>query len=117
MRRLVLAAAAGLLLSPAYAGKLDQCSQPYGPVLPAAPVTKEQLKAAKAEVVQFIEDSDAFQSCLIHLMDEKDKDDALTPAEKAQAQRKIDSNQREKQAIGDAYNALAKDYASRNPNG
>ena len=76
-----------------------------------------QLKAAKAEVEQCIEDSDTFQSCLIRLLDEKDKEKQLSTAEKAQAQRKINSNQKEKEVIGAAYNALARDYAARNPNG
>lgn len=115
MRRaaFAFAAALALLTGPALAG-LDQCSEPYGPVLPdAASLTAETLAEAKKEVLQFIADSDAFQSCVVSVMNVKDKDEKLSPAEMAAAQRKIDSNQKEKEAIGNAYNALARDYNAR----
>lgn len=110
MRRAVLTSLALAVLSgPALAAGIDRCSEPFGPALPtAASTTIAQLPAIKKEVEAFIRDSDAFQSCLVAVMDVKDEDEKLSKAEMAQAQRKLDSNQREKEAIGAAYNALAK---------
>lgn len=109
MRRALLVLAASIALTaPAFAG-LDQCQEPYAPVLPTPKtVTKESLHKAKDEVLRFISDSDAFQTCMLAVMAVKDKDEKLSPQQMQQAQRAIDENQAEKERVGAEYNALVK---------
>ncbi len=116
MRRAAFAIAAALCLTgPAFAVG-EECQEPYGPVLPdPATVTKADLRAVKAEVEAFIADSDAYQSCLLHLIDNpaKPKDGGLTDSQKASLQRRINANQKEKETIGNTYNQLVAIAASR----
>lgn len=109
MRRLVFAlAAATALAGPAFAG-VERCQEPFGPVMPpAAGITQDKLREARAEVQRFIKESDAYQECLLTVM--RDPAEKLTDAQKAAINRRIESNQKEKEAIGAAYNELVKTY-------
>jgi hypothetical protein len=117
MRRAAFALTAALLLAgSAFAAVGDECQEPYGPVLPdAATVTMAQLRAVKPEVEQFIRDSDGYQSCLWHLIDQKDKKGkpVLSESDSARLRRRSDSNQAEKEKIGNGYNELVKIAAAR----
>lgn len=112
MRRFVFAAAAAVALAgPAFAG-VERCQEPFGPVLPsAATITQEGLKAARLEVKRFIDESDSYQECLLTVM--RDPSEKLTDAQKAAIDRRIAANQKEKEAIGAAYNELVKAYNAK----
>jgi hypothetical protein len=116
MRRAAIALTAALVLTgPAFAVG-DECQEPYGPVLPdAATTTKAELRSVKADVERFIRDSDAYQSCLWHLIDEKDKKGkpVLGEGDIAKLKRRSNSNQAEKEAIGNGYNELVKTVNAR----
>lgn len=112
MRRAAFALIAAFALTPAALANMDRCQEPFGPVLPkAASVTADQLADAKAEVLQFIKDSDAYQACLLASM--HDPEAKLTDGQKATLNRRIESNQREKEAIGDEYNGLVRTVNAR----
>lgn len=111
MRRVLFASVIGLILAPAALAGVDSCQEPFGPVLPkAASVTEAQLASIKDEVVTFIKDSDAYQACLVAAMNTADrsKDEKMSDGEKAAINRRIASNQREKEAIGNGYNELVR---------
>lgn len=111
MRRVVMASMFALVLPSAALASVDSCQEPFGPVLPKAEtVTEAQLATIKEEVVTFIKDSDAYQSCLVAAMNTADrsKDDKMTDGEKAAVNRRIASNQREKETIGNGYNELVR---------
>jgi hypothetical protein len=116
MRRAAFAFVAALALTGSALAVGDECQEPYGPVLPdAATTTKAELRAIKAEVEAFIRDSDNYQSCLWHLIDEKDKKGkpVLSQSDIAKLTRRADSNQAEKEAIGNGFNQLVKTVNAR----
>lgn len=116
MRRAAFAFVAALALTgPAFAVG-EECQEPYGPVLPnAASTTKTELRAIKAEVEAFIRDSDGYQACLWHLIDQKDKKGkpVLSESDRTKLRRRADSNQAEKEAIGNGYNDLVRAVNAR----
>jgi hypothetical protein len=95
----------------------DKCQEPFGPLAPdPATATAEVMREAKQEVETFMRNSDAYQDCLIRVMndrDVKDEEDKLTPGQKAHIQRKIDSNQRLKETVGAEYNEAVRAYNAR----
>lgn len=117
MRRAVFTLTAAVWLAgSAFAAVGDECQEPYGPVLPdAATVTMAELRAIKPDVQAFIKDSDGYQSCLWHLIDEKDKKGkpVLSESDRSRLKRRSDSNQTEKEAIGFRYNELVKIASAR----
>lgn len=111
--RLAAAALIALFAAPvAFAGVDDRCQEPFGPVVPDGnTATAAQMTTAKREVLAFIKDSDAFQSCVILVIDDP-KEEIKEPAKKA-ALKKIESNQREKEDVANAYNAALKAFKAR----
>jgi len=115
MRIAALAFAACLLVPAAFAGT-ERCSEPYGPVVPDGNVaTAAEMKTAKAEVLQFVADSDAFQACIVAVID--DPEEKMTPAQKQAAGRLINDNQKEKEAVAAAYNAALRAYKAKHGEG
>jgi len=94
----------------------DRCQEPFGPLAPDPSVaTAADMAQAKKEVEAFIRDSDAYQECLLFAMDDRKakKEDKLSPGQKAQMQRMIESNQREKEMIGNEYNEAVRAFNAR----
>ncbi len=109
MRRAAFLIAAATVLTPAAFADIDRCQEPFGPVLPKEEtVTRAQLTRARAEVQVFIKDSDAYQDCLLSSLNDPDAKlkEPEHKALSARVDRRIQSNQREKEAIGAAYNRL-----------
>lgn len=103
---------AAVLLAPAALAGTERCSEPYGPVVPDGnTATSEEMKAAKAEVLQFIKDSDDYQACIDAVI--SDPEEKMTPQQKQAALKLIDDNQAEKQAVADAYNAALRAYKAK----
>lgn len=117
MRRAAFALTAAVWLAgSAFAAVGDECQEPYGPVLPdAATATMAELRALKPEVEAFIKDSDGYQSCLWHLIDQKDKkgEPILSDSDRTRLKRRSDANQAEKEEIGFRYNDLVKIASAR----
>ncbi len=107
------------LVTPAFAD--DACVTPYAPTVPdGAKATTEQLKTALDEVKAFIKSSDDYQACLLLYMNQQtaaaksDKKD-IDPTIKASILAKGDANQREKERVGNEYNAAARAYKAAHP--
>ncbi len=117
MRRAVFALSAALVLAPAALAGTDRCTEPYGPALPktAAGMTADDLRAAKADVEQFIKDSDTYQVCIGRVID--DPAEKMTPEQKTAAIKLINENQAEKVSIGNAFNDLVAAYNKAHPGG
>lgn len=110
--RLAALFAAALFLAPAAFAGTERCQAPYGPVVPDGnTATSAEMKTAKAEVLQFIADSDQYQSCIDAVI--KDPAEKMTPQQKQAALRLIDQNQQEKQEVADAYNAALRAYKAK----
>ena len=112
MRFAAAALLAAVLLAPAALAGTERCSLPYGPVVPDGnTATAAEMKAAKAEVLQFIDDSDAYQSCIEAVT--KDPAEKMTPEQKQAAYALMDKNQQEKVAVADAYNQALRAYKAK----
>jgi len=108
-----------MLAAPAFAQ--DRCSAPIAPVVPDGKVaTVAELVQANKDVVAFIKASDEFQNCLVTDLqtqqaearnNKKPFDKAIQTAIEA----KGDSNQKEKERVGNAYNASAAAYKAAHP--
>lgn len=112
MRLAAFALAACLAMPAAFAGVNDRCQEPFGPVVPNGDTaTPAEMKQARREVLQFISDSDVFQGCVLKVIE--DPEEKMTDAQKKAALKRIDSNQHEKQAVADAFNAALKRFKAR----
>ncbi|BCW90585.1 hypothetical protein sos41_37570 [Alphaproteobacteria bacterium SO-S41] len=110
--RLAAAFIAAALLAPAAFAGTERCSEPYGPVVPDGnTASAAEMRTAKAEVLQFIDDSDAYQACIEAVT--KDPDEKMTPPQKQAAYKKMDDNQKEKVAVADAYNVALRAYKAK----
>lgn len=110
--RLAAAALLAVLAAPTAFAGVERCQEPFGPVVPDGhTATQAEMRTARTEVLRFIKDSDAYQSCVVLVMD--DPVEKLTDPQKRAAMRRIESNQQEKQAVGDAYNAALKVFRAR----
>ena len=109
--RFAAAVFAVLAMPAAFAGT-DRCQAPFGPVVPdGATATQAQMRAARAEVLTFIKDSDTFQECLVRVMDDP-KEEMKEPQKKATL-KKMDANQREKEEVAAAFNTALKAFKAR----
>ena len=110
--RLAAAVIAAVLFAPAAFAGTERCSLPYGPVVPDGnTATAAEMRTAKAEVLQFIDDSDAYQACVEAVT--KDPAEKMTPPQKQAAYKLIDDNQKEKVAVADAYNTALRAYKAK----
>lgn len=111
--RFAVAALAVLLATPAaYASIEDRCQEPFGPVVPDGNTASQaEMRASKAEVLNFIKDSDSFQSCILLVIDDP-KEEMKEPAKKA-GLKKLEANQREKEAVAAAFNNALKAFKAR----
>jgi hypothetical protein len=110
-----------MLAAPAFAQ--DKCMAPIAPVIPnGRTAAVADLVQANKDVVSFIKSSDDYQSCLLADLqsqidaakDNKDKK-GLDPAIKKAIEAKGDANQKQKEAVGKAYNAAAAAYKQAHP--
>jgi hypothetical protein len=121
IRRMCLAAALTLIALPALADYDSRCVEPYAPTIPDGNrASLSQINAARAQVTDFIAQSDAYQSCL--LLDLKTQKDTavrnnkpLDPHIPDAINAKIAANQREKERLGAEYHAAAHAYNEAHP--
>lgn len=115
---LALGAALGLT-APGLA--LADCQRPTAPAaIDGKTATMEQLLAAKKDVTTFINDSDAYQNCVIDAFKtQKKAADAsktkLDPALAKAVETQVNENQADKQRVGDEFNAAVKAYRAAHP--
>jgi hypothetical protein len=104
------------------------CSNPIAPTaIDGSRASAQQMKDAKADVLDFMKSSDDFQSCLInqvkagkaeaakHAGDHNAK--PFDPAIETSATAKIDANQRLKEKVGAEYNGAVASYKAAHPGG
>lgn len=102
------------------------CSDPIAPsAVSGGTATEQQMKDAKADVLNFMKSSDDYQQCLInqvkagkaeaakHAGDKTPK--PFDPAIETAANAKIDANQRLKEKVGAEYNAAVAGYKAAHP--
>ena len=115
---LALGAALGLA-APGLA--LADCQRPTAPAaVDGKTATMDQIKAGKDAVVAFMNDSDAYQTCIIDAFKaKKAAADAsktkLDPALAKAADAEVNANQDEKQRVGTDFNAAVKAYRAAHP--
>jgi len=118
------AALAGLLVLaavPAFAQ--SNCYQPVPPAaLNGATATKDQMAAARSDVMDFIKSSDDYQDCMDAEFKEKQrkaqKDNKPLPPDAAKAvDDAIAANQRDKEKVGAEFNASVAAYKVKHPGG
>lgn len=111
--RFAVAALLAVLAAPtAFASIEDRCQEPFGPVVPDGnTATQAEMRAAKVQVLNFIKDSDSFQSCVVLVID--DPKEEMKEPEKKSAMKKLEANQREKEEVAAAYNNALKVFKAR----
>ena len=99
----------------------DHCDRPAPPpAIDGATVTKEQLDAAHDAVSDFLKASNHYQLCIRYYIGGREDMARMTkgnlpPWMYQLAQEKIDANQKDKAAVGEAYNAAVKAYHDKHP--
>jgi hypothetical protein len=116
-------AAALVLASAVPALAQSVCSEPIAPAaVDGGKATTAQMNAAHDDVVTFIKQSDDYQGCVLHEVNEA-KADALKnkkdvdPAILTAADDKIKSNQALKEKVGAEYNVAVTAYKAKHPGG
>lgn len=111
-----------LAATPAFAD-LNSCYEP----IPPAPVdgstaTEKQMKAAHDDTMDFIKSSDDYQTCIGSELQKMkkaaaaDKDKKpLDPAILADAQARLDKNQKLKEKVGAEFNTAVVAYKAKHP--
>ena len=101
VRSIVLAAALSGVASPVLAA---HCSQPFAPdtKLPAG-AGKDAVVQLRQDVQAFLTASDVYQKCLIEQAN-------ADPSFKPQSDKLAEANQTDKQRVGDAFNAIVKQF-------
>jgi hypothetical protein len=122
---MVAAVFLGLSVAPAFAQM--GCSDPIAPsAVDGSRATVQQMKDAKADVLNFMKSSDDYQSCLINQVkvakqkaakDTSHDAKPFDPAIEANANAKIDANQRLKEKVGAEYNGAVAGYKAAHPGG
>ena len=99
----------------------DNCDRPVPPPpLDGATATQAQLDAAHDAVDDFMHASDHYQSCIRRYIGGREDMQRMTasvlpPWMYRLAQEKIDANQKDKVAVGQAYNDAVKAYHDKHP--
>jgi hypothetical protein len=104
------------------------CSNPIAPsAVNGASATEQQMKDAKADVLNFMKSSDDYQQCLLnqvkaakaeaakHTGDKNAK--PFDPAIETSATASIDANQRLKEKVGAEFNGAVAGYKASHPGG
>ena len=100
---------------------LADCQRPTAPAaIDGKTATMEQITAAKKSVMSFINDSDAYQTCVIdEFKAKKAAADAaktkLDPALAKEADANVSANQADKEKVGGDFNTAAKAYRAAHP--
>ncbi len=107
MRFIAVTAAALFFAGAALADQpWDRCQEPFGPLAPTVGRNRRghgrRPKGGRGVHPRLRR----YQECLLSAMDDRKakEEDKLSPGQKAQMQRMIESNQREKEMIGNEYN-------------
>ena len=107
IRRLLTLTALLALGSPALA---QHCAQPYAPDVSVTPKSsKQDLLQLRDDVQSFIQASDQYQQCLI-------KASKAASDIGGKLETMIAANQKDKQRVGDAFNAAVKAFNTAHPN-
>ena len=104
---------------------LADASSCYEPIAPApidgSTATAEQMKAAHAEVADFIKASDDYQTCLMSdLAQQKEKrqnqgQEAARPLHRGRRESPDGKNQKVKEKVGAEYNTAVQAYKAKHP--
>jgi len=120
-RKILLTAAFMMLAGPAFAQIQDRCSAPIAPVVPdGKTATAPQLTQTVNDVKNYIRASDDYQACLLaeintYETQAKGSKAGIDPNVRKGLELKGDTNQKEKERIGAAYNKAAADYRASHP--
>jgi hypothetical protein len=112
-----------LLLGAAPAFAQGECLDPIAPAaVDGNSATKEQMEAARGDVMNFMKSSDDYQDCLdADFKQKKDKalkdKKPLDPQMAQQVDNEISANQQMKEKVGAEYNAAVVAYKAKHPNG
>jgi hypothetical protein len=104
------------------------CSDPIAPsAIDGSKATKQQMTDAHGDVMNFMKSSDDYQQCLLNQVKAAKADAAkhagdkghapLDPNLEANANARIDANQRLKEKVGAEYNAAVAGYKAVHPGG
>ena len=120
LRVMMFSAVFALLAVPASAYS-SRCVQPYAPTVPdGRAATKAQIDSSKAQVIDFIKQSDQYQECLI-LEIKTERAKAERKGKQFDTQIEIDlravgnANQREKERVGAEFNGASHTYYELHP--
>ncbi len=112
MRLAAFALAAFIAAPTALASVSDRCQEPFGPVVPNGDTaTAAEMTSARREVLQFISDSDTFQTCVLKVIE--DPNEKMTELQQKAAMKRLDSNQHEKESVAAAFNEALKRFKAR----
>ena len=120
-RKFLLTAAFVMLAGPAFAQFEDRCSAPFAPVVPDGKTASvQQLTQSANDVKNYIKASDEYQTCLKAEIDTyeaqaKGTKAGIDPNVRKTLETKGDTNQKEKERLGAAYNKAAGDYRAAHP--
>lgn len=100
----------------------DGCAIPVAPTaINGTVATKDEMQEAHERVVMFIAASDQFQSCVQETLAELRQQagqsgHVLSPRVENKLQGPVDTNQQEKQAVGDQFNTALAAFNATHPN-
>ena len=121
-RGLLVTAALVMLAGPAFAqGFEDKCSAPIAPVVPDGKTAAvPQLTQAANDVKNYVKASDDYQQCLLaeintYETQAKGTKQGIDPSIRKTLEAKGDTNQKDKERIGAAYNKAVGDYCAAHP--
>ena len=121
-RGFLLTAALVIMAGPAFAQAFeDKCSAPIAPVVPNGKTAAvPQLTQAASDVKSYIKASDDYQACLLaeintYEADAKGTKAGIDPNIRKTLEAKGDTNQKDKERLGAAYNKAVGDYRAAHP--
>ena len=121
-RGLLLTAAFVILAGPAFAQAFeDKCAAPIAPVVPDGKTAAvPQLTQAANDVKNYIKASDDYQACLLaeintYETQAKGTKQGIDPNIRKTLEAKGDTNQKDKERLGAAYNKSVGDYRAAHP--
>lgn len=99
------------------------CTEPYAPAaIDGGAATEAQMKSAHDDVVNFLRNSDDYQTCLnadyiaqVNAAKKEKDPKPLDPSVKADVSAKLAKNQSEKEKVGAEFNTAVQAYKAKHP--